>query len=48
MTTPEDDLRARKRRSLVIALGLVAFVVLVYAITMIQLTGAETPNVRPL
>ena len=36
--TPEAE-RARKRRSLVMALGLVAFVVLVFVITIVRIGG---------
>lgn len=33
----DQDKQARKRRSLVIAMGLVAFVVLVFVVTMVRL-----------
>lgn len=34
-----DELRARKRRNVWIALAIVAFIVLVFAITLVQLQG---------
>lgn len=40
MTLPDDADRARKRRNLIIALALVAFVVLVFVITIVRLQGA--------
>ena len=42
----DEETRARNRRSLVIALGLAAFVVLVFVITLTRL-GGEVAN-RPL
>ena len=45
LPTPQDD-AARKRRSLIIALGLVAFVVLVFTITIVRM-GGDVAN-RPL
>jgi len=44
--TPEDEKRARNRRSLVIALGLAAFVILVFTVTILRLGGSVTD--RPL
>jgi hypothetical protein len=35
----DDQDRARKRRSLVIALGLLAFVVLVFVISYVRMSG---------
>lgn len=46
MTPDDEQIRARKRRSWVIALGLIAFVALVYAVTMIRM-GGDVIN-RPL
>lgn len=40
--TPEE-LAARKRRNVWIALAVAAFIALVFAITMAQLGGAERP-----
>jgi flagellar basal body-associated protein FliL len=39
--SPEDEeaAKARRRRSIAIALGLVAFVTLIYVITMVRLGG---------
>lgn len=39
MKNDTDETRARNRRSLVIALGLVAFVVLVFVVTIVRLGG---------
>lgn len=40
MTAPDPDFeRARKRRSIAIALGLVAFVALVFIVTYVRLQG---------
>lgn len=38
--------RARRQRSLMIALGLIAFVVLIFVVTLIKL-GANLPHVVP-
>ncbi|MBY0563758.1 MAG: hypothetical protein K2P58_06170 [Hyphomonadaceae bacterium] len=46
MTLTPEELRARQRRNLWIALAIVAFVVLVFAITLAQLGGAVLE--RPL
>lgn len=39
MKNDTDEKRARNRRSLAIALGLVAFVVLVFVVTIVRLGG---------
>ena len=38
MSEPRPVDRARRRRSLAIALGLVAFIVVVYLVTMVRMT----------
>ena len=41
MAEPErPDLKKRKQRNLAIALGILAFVVIVYAVTVLRLSGA--------
>lgn len=42
----EPASRARKQRSLMIALGLIAFVVLIFVVTLIKLS-ANLPHVVP-
>jgi len=42
----DDDTRARNRRSLIMALGLGAFVILVFVITIVRLGGSVVD--RPL
>jgi len=40
MTDPKSpDAKARKRRSIVIALGLAAFVIIVYVVTIVRMGG---------
>lgn len=36
----EEFAKARKRRNLVLGLGLVAFIVIVYVVTLVQMGGA--------
>lgn len=46
MNNDQDADRARRMRNIVIALGLVAFVVLIFVITYVRLQG--NVGVRPL
>lgn len=39
-TLPPEALAARKRRSLIIAIGLIAFVVLIFFVTLAHLQGS--------